>query len=564
MSYLNSYFKRWDIILISFILYFLDVQSLNLNHLSSAQSLFIKIEMFIFYWLSLRVLESFLIGVGLFPRFISRLVCYGILVNLLIAQALYYQVFRRKFDINAILNIVENFEYWSLFATETFNYLYLLIPLLFPLVLLCITAVASTTLDKKDQKFTTFVMVVLAVAILIRLAAYGSPSDGSVLAFLTRDMFPAGVFVVRNAGETTTQPTIIQKESRSIYVAATDFSPNVLIVLLESVRKDYFEKYILNQIPTSFTEQAANYEYVYASSPSTVLSLNDVFGRGVSCPSCKESVIRLVQNSGIETMYYSSHWNDWSVGGRQAFQLLDFDYSSVVDYPDIRMGRPDSDTLRLVKNSIDSLGENKRFLSIIHLNDTHYPYHENCYGPISLKKAQHCYELSLIGLGEKISDFLRYLQRLRLLDRTVIIIISDHGESFGEKGYYFHGSSLSDAQLKIPLLVYFPQSFLESLSSSAFQNAVAKVATPVSAMDIAPTLLDIFNIESPNYFGESLFRSDLSEPVLSYLLDGSYFIVDRVSGCKKHFDKYNGSNSTFSIYGTKTKRSKNCAPLFGR
>ena len=45
-----------------------------------------------------------------------------------------------------------------------------------------------------------------------------------------------------------------------------------------------------------------------------------------------------------------------------------------------------------------------------------------------------------------------------LLDHTIVIITSDHGEQFGEHGKLFHMNSLYRVLLEVPLLIRFPPS----------------------------------------------------------------------------------------------------------
>lgn len=93
------------------------------------------------------------------------------------------------------------------------------------------------------------------------------------------------------------------------------------------------------------------------------------------------------------------------------------------------------------------------------------------------------------------------LQKQKLLEKTIIILTSDHGEEFGEHGILgFHSYSLYDELIRVPLLFYFPGS------------RPGTVDVPVSLMDIGPTLLDILSLPaSPDFQGTPL-RPLLSLP----------------------------------------------------
>jgi membrane-anchored protein YejM (alkaline phosphatase superfamily) len=111
-------------------------------------------------------------------------------------------------------------------------------------------------------------------------------------------------------------------------------------------------------------------------------------------------------------------------------------------------------------------------------------------------------------LGQVLDD----LQRRRLLDRTVVIVTSDHGIEFDENGLGFkgHGTSYSDYQMRTPLVVRWPG------------RSPGKVARRTSHNDIAPTLLtELFGCANPpsDYAsGSSLF----SDAQWSWLVVASY------------------------------------------
>lgn len=79
--------------------------------------------------------------------------------------------------------------------------------------------------------------------------------------------------------------------------------------------------------------------------------------------------------------------------------------------------------------------------------------------------------------------------------RPAILLTADHGEAFGEDDYYFaHGQSLGLDQIRVPLL-YRP----------AAGPAPAQVDTPVSLLDVAPTLLALAGVAPPpDYQGRAL------------------------------------------------------------
>jgi arylsulfatase A-like enzyme len=107
----------------------------------------------------------------------------------------------------------------------------------------------------------------------------------------------------------------------------------------------------------------------------------------------------------------------------------------------------------------------------------------------------------LVGLYDagvrKQDDDLRLLfamlEERGLLESSLIVITSDHGEEFMEHGRVLHGG-FSDAIMHVPLLVLYPESW---------GVPARRVAQVTRSIDIAPTLLDCFGL-APIGQGRSL------------------------------------------------------------
>jgi arylsulfatase A-like enzyme len=99
------------------------------------------------------------------------------------------------------------------------------------------------------------------------------------------------------------------------------------------------------------------------------------------------------------------------------------------------------------------------------------------------------YNATVRGVDRTLADFFAALEREKLLDNTIVIITSDHGESFGEAGFLTH--MLGDhgdyeATHHVPLLVVMPKKFAP---------AAARIDRPVSIADLAPTIYDLAGVD---------------------------------------------------------------------
>ncbi len=105
------------------------------------------------------------------------------------------------------------------------------------------------------------------------------------------------------------------------------------------------------------------------------------------------------------------------------------------------------------------------------------------------------YDESITYLDHQLGRLFAELKRQGKWDNTLVVIVSDHGEEFGERGLYFHGNSLYRGSLEVPLLLRFP----------AAVPAGRTVAVPVSLKDLAATVLAVAGAR-PDLPGRSLAR----------------------------------------------------------
>jgi arylsulfatase A-like enzyme len=114
--------------------------------------------------------------------------------------------------------------------------------------------------------------------------------------------------------------------------------------------------------------------------------------------------------------------------------------------------------------------------------------------------ARDAYDDCVAHLDEQLGRLIDELGRQGLRDHTWVIVLADHGESFGEHAEVFcHGTSLYRTELHVPLLVLPP--------TSRGDLAGLRIAETVSLRDLAATIVDLAGLGSGSPFpGESLAR----------------------------------------------------------
>jgi arylsulfatase A-like enzyme len=75
-------------------------------------------------------------------------------------------------------------------------------------------------------------------------------------------------------------------------------------------------------------------------------------------------------------------------------------------------------------------------------------------GPLA--RMRHLYERSISYMDSWLADVLERLDARGILDDTLVIVTSDHGENFGEDGLLAHGFSLDQRLINVPLVIAGP------------------------------------------------------------------------------------------------------------
>jgi arylsulfatase A-like enzyme/Flp pilus assembly protein TadD len=140
------------------------------------------------------------------------------------------------------------------------------------------------------------------------------------------------------------------------------------------------------------------------------------------------------------------------------------------------------------------------FFIWVHLYDPHAPYDPP---PPYDKRFQDPYDGEVAYSDACLGKLFQYLRQRGLYDRSLIVMMSDHGESLGAHGESMHGIFLYDETIHVPLLFKLPGSLL----------AGKRVTTRVRLLDVAPTLLSMLSLPLPPTFqGESLVPEMKSSP----------------------------------------------------
>ncbi|MBN1423082.1 sulfatase-like hydrolase/transferase [Candidatus Fermentibacteria bacterium] len=136
--------------------------------------------------------------------------------------------------------------------------------------------------------------------------------------------------------------------------------------------------------------------------------------------------------------------------------------------------------------------KDRPFFLFVHYMDPHDPYFVHPYNgvgyarvstpnpPLEMApKLSTVYDQEIAFWDRSFADLMAHLRSEGILDSTIVVVTADHGEEFAEHGGWWHGTTLYDVEILVPLVIRMPHAV-----------SAGTVITPqVRLMDVAPTLL---------------------------------------------------------------------------
>jgi arylsulfatase A-like enzyme len=148
------------------------------------------------------------------------------------------------------------------------------------------------------------------------------------------------------------------------------------------------------------------------------------------------------------------------------------------------------------------------------------------------------YDAEIRCADREVRRLLIALDEWGLREKTLVVLVSDHGEAFGEGDFYFEHQTLYDAVVRIALVMRLP----------GVLPAGLRVPAMVSGADLAPTLLDLLGIASP--------------PDLDYPLDGCSLLPSIAHPTQDvHAAIYLAEATRQASYAVRTARWKLIVPV---
>jgi lipoteichoic acid synthase len=285
--------------------------------------------------------------------------------------------------------------------------------------------------------------------------------------------------------------------------------PNVVVVVLESTR---FDRTSLSDHPEAadtptleqLAEEGLSAPRARAVLPHTTKSLFSILcGRyplmqkkvaEVSADLKVQCLPSILAEAGYETAFFQSSWGTFEWRPRLVQRLGFGLFRAWEDIRGQELGYLASDDESLAApfgKWLDEIRASKQpFMATLLTSAPHHPYrlsrraekaaHE---GGLPIETDEQRYLRLLEAEDRLLEALLKALERRRLRDKTIVVVVGDHGEGFGEKGVKQHDNNFYEEGLRVPLVIVGP---------GVPQREVEGNAT---LLDVTPTLLALLGIE---------------------------------------------------------------------
>ena len=297
------------------------------------------------------------------------------------------------------------------------------------------------------------------------------------------------------------------KGERSLPAASAD-TP-VFIISIDTLRSDRLPMYGYKGVETphldALREDGVLYEHAYAHTPLTLPSHSSLLtgllpadhgmrdNIGFQLQKSTPTIAEALKAKGYATgAAISAFVLRRETGLNRGFDLYDDDVQAITGKARLigNMQRDGSETAKVAKEWIAQ--QKQPVFFFFHIYEPHTPYTP----PEPYKsRYKHPYDGEVARADEIVGDFLQSLKDQGLYDKSLIVVLSDHGEGLNDHGEEEHGMFLYRETIQVPLVVKLPgQKF-----------AGDTVSAPVQLIDVVPTIIERTGVTmAGNFAGKSL------------------------------------------------------------
>lgn len=265
---------------------------------------------------------------------------------------------------------------------------------------------------------------------------------------------------------------------------------DLLLVTIDALRADHLGAYGYER-PTSpaidaLAKEGVVFEYAYAPTPHTSYSVTSLMTGKYMRPLLLQDTghdsdtwAQLLRTYGYRTAAFYPPAIFFIDPQRFApFQnsFLGFEYRWV----EFAEGEK---RIAQVRRYLDEAPRDKPLFVWVHLFSPHEPYEAHPEHPFGDRDVDR-YDSEIASADRTLGELVKLFRAER--PEAAVIVTADHGEEFGEHGGRYHGTSVYEEQVRVPMIVSAPGAL-----------APRRVREPVQTIDLLPTILSALDIPRP-------------------------------------------------------------------
>ena len=321
---------------------------------------------------------------------------------------------------------------------------------------------------------------------------------------------------------------------RQVAIGAAPKGPNVILILVDTLRADHLSCYgaTTNHTPVidGLAADGTRFAHAYTQASWTRPSVATIFSslypsshrtihKSDALPDAVVTLAEVMQQAGYSTIGFANNINVAPLFGFQQgfdeYVFLEPEFffgatesaAQLTIYNQLRLVRERYVSQRkwvenyyqpadvVTKHGLDWIaarGKDRPFFMFLHYMEPHDPYFVHPYNgeayarvanpnpdPALADKYRSAYDGAIRFLDGELARLFQDLKATGLYDDALIVLTADHGEEFHEHGGWWHGTTLYDEQLAVPLIVKPPRGGTAGVVNDAM----------VSSVDIAPTII---------------------------------------------------------------------------
>jgi len=280
---------------------------------------------------------------------------------------------------------------------------------------------------------------------------------------------------------------------------------NVLVVTLDTTRADHLGCYGYARAATPVLDRLAaggvRFAEAVTVAPETLPAHATLF-TGLLPPrhgvrtnsenrleSRHATLAEVARGRGYETAaFVSAFVLDARFGLDQGFDLYDDRVESAegAAFAAGNNERPASRTTDAALAWLRGREDRRPFLAWVHYFDAHAPYDPP--EPFARRFADSPYDGEIAFVDAQLGRLLEGLEATGQRDKTLLVVVGDHGEGLGDHGERTHSVFLYRSATRVPLILANPR---------LFPRPAVVDEVVVSLADLAPTILDLLGVEDP-------------------------------------------------------------------